>query len=118
MIRPGPKRGPTSQQKHPQRRRLVVHLIVSRTFQRDRTFSSQSTQRIELFTTLANLHGVTAAKLPPTGGIVTKPFSPRRAGCDVLEPVDGGVGVFDLARPEPLDQYPLAVAESGRLIRS
>src|SRR5437764_109416 len=61
--------------------------------------------------------GVAASELVPTRWIVPEPLSQRGARCDIFEPfLDGRRLLRDAAGPKAVDQYPGAVAASGRFV--
>ena len=66
---------------------------------------------------LMDLRSVPEAKLRPTAGIVTEPFSQGGAGRDVLDPlIDRRVCFLDPARPQAVDQYAGPVIGGGGFI--
>src|SRR5436309_14072997 len=61
--------------------------------------------------------GVAASYLVPPRWIVPEPLSQRGARCAILEPfLDGRRLLRDAAGPKAVDQYPGAVAASGRFV--
>jgi hypothetical protein len=106
-----------AQKKIPQGNRVVVNLVVSREYERDRALPGHGPQSAELFGMLLDLRSIAAAKFRPSMGIVTEPFSQGRAGRDILEPlIDRGVCFLNSARPQAVNQYPDSVAGTGGLV--
>jgi hypothetical protein len=100
----------SSQKNIPQGNRVVMSLVVSREHERDRASPCQGPQSAELFGMLVDLRSIAAAKLRPSIGIVTEPFSQGRAGREILDPlIDRGVCFPDPARPQAIYQYPGSV---------
>jgi hypothetical protein len=94
-----------------------MDLVVSREHERNRTLPCQGPQSAELFRMLVDLRSVPAAKLRPTVGIVTEPFSQGRARRDILDPlVDRSVCFPNAARPQAIDQYPDSVISAGQFV--
>src|SRR5579872_6736485 len=68
---------------------------------------------------LLDLDAVAAAKFLPPGGIMPEPLPQRGAGCNVLDPlIDRCIRFLDPTRPQPVDEYPSAVAGRGGLVSS
>ncbi len=62
------------QQQVPQHDRVVMHLVMSRIDQRDRTLSRKRTQLGQQLGILVQLLGVTTTELVPAGRVVPEPL--------------------------------------------
>jgi len=66
---------------------IIVSFVASGKDERERPFTRQRTQVIELLGMLVHLLRVTILKLGPAGGVVSEPLSQRSARGDVLHPL-------------------------------
>jgi len=96
---------------------IIVSFVASGKDERERPFTRQRTQVIELLGMLVHLLRVTILKLGPAGGVVSEPLSQRSARGDVLHPlIDLSLRLVDAPRLQSVDQDALAVRTGRRLV--
>ena len=109
--------GAAAQNQLPQHHRIVMHFIVGRIHQRNRTFACQSTQLFELVEMLAHFVRIAALKLFPACGIVPEPLSQFGTGREIFHPlIQRRIYLPDATRPQSIDQYPHTIVQGGFLV--
>src|SRR5262249_4425245 len=114
---PGRSRLPALHQHIAQHNGIIVRFVTRGEDERDRPLPRKRPQPLERVGMLAQLFEITAPEFLPALRIVAEPFSQYAARRDILHPlVDRGVRLLDAPRPQPVDQYALAVARRRHLI--
>jgi len=84
---------------------------------RDRPGVAQGEQLIETIGISGQFLAIGRDEGGPARRIMVKLLAQLCAGRDILEPeIDAGFGAREAARPQPIDQDPLAVGRFGRII--
>lgn len=110
-------RDASAKQDFPQNDRIVVSLVMRRKYECNPASLGESTQFAEPVVMPMYLFRVAAAKLAPTGRIMSEPLSQRGAGCKIPGPqIDCGIRFPDPAGPQAIDQYASAVARTGGIV--